>query len=112
MITELAILRISPDANASFEAAVASVENLLATAAGHIRHRLASAIDRPDLYLLEVDWRDLAAYTECFEPSSAHAQFMEALGPFLVAEPMVLHVPTKTQRTMEVTNRPVDRLTG
>ncbi len=99
MITELAILRISPDANAGFEAAFASVEPLLADAEGHVWHRLVAAADRDDEYLLEVDWRDLAAHTEAFEPSSAHTQFMAALEPFLVDEPAVYHVPTATRRT-------------
>jgi heme-degrading monooxygenase HmoA len=83
MITELAILRISPDTNARFEAAFASVEPLLADAKGHVWHRLVASVDRTDHYLLEVEWRDLAAHTEYFEPSSAHTQFMGALEPFL-----------------------------
>lgn len=97
MITELAILRISPDANAGFEAAFANVEPLLADAEGHVWHRLVAAADRNDHYLLEVEWRDLAAHTECFEPSSAHTQFIRALEPFLVDEPTVVHVPTATR---------------
>lgn len=94
MITEFAILRIIPGANAGFEAAFASVEPLLADAEGHVWHRLVAAADRNDEYLLEVEWRDLAAHTEDFEPSSAHTQFMAVLEPFLLDEPTVFHVPT------------------
>lgn len=97
MITELAILRINPDAHAGFEAAFGSVEPFLADADGHVWHRLAATIDRKDHYLLEVVWRDLAAHIDVFEPSSAHTQFMGALEPFLVEEPTVFHVPTATR---------------
>jgi hypothetical protein len=57
---------------------------------------LLPPVDRTDHYLLEVEWRDLAAHTEYFEPSSAYTQFMGALEPFLVDEPIVVHVPTAT----------------
>jgi heme-degrading monooxygenase HmoA len=96
MITELAILRISPDTNTRFEVAFASVEPLLAGAEGHVWHRFVASVDRTDHYLLEVVWRDLAAHTEYFEPSSAHTQFMETLEPFLVDDPIVVHVPAAT----------------
>ena len=66
MITEPAILRISPDTNARFEVAFASVEPLLADAEGRGWHRLVASVDRTDHYLLEVEWRDLAAHTEFF----------------------------------------------
>ncbi|QUS41911.1 antibiotic biosynthesis monooxygenase [Tardiphaga alba] len=97
MITELAILRIRSDAHAGFEAAFARVAPLLARAEGHVWHRLVATADHDDFYLLEVAWRDLAAHTEHFEPSSAHTEFMEVLGPFLVDEPVVIHVPTATR---------------
>jgi heme-degrading monooxygenase HmoA len=90
---ELAFLSIRPGAEAAFEAAFAGVAGLLAGAEGHVRHRLVPSLDRADVYLLEVEWTDLAAHVETFEPSDAHARFMAALEPFLAAEPNVFHVP-------------------
>jgi heme-degrading monooxygenase HmoA len=72
------------------------VEQLLADAEGLVWHRLVASVDRGEHYLLEVEWRDLAAHTEYFEPSSAYAKFVGALEPFLVDEPIVVHVPTAT----------------
>lgn len=92
-VTELALLSVLPGQGAAFEAAFASVASLVSSAGGHIRHRLVSAVDRADAYLLEVDWTDLAAHVERFEPSAAHARFMASLEPFLAAEPFVIHVP-------------------
>lgn len=93
MVTELAFLPIRHGEEAAFEAAFASVVPLLAGADGHLRHRLVRSLDQRDLHLLEVDWRDLAAHVDAFEPSDAHARFMAALAPFLAAEPNVIHVP-------------------
>lgn len=93
-VTELAVLSIQPGQGAAFEAAFTSVAGLVANAEGHIRYRLVPSIDRADVYLLEVDWTDLAAHVEKFEPSTAHARFMASLEHFLAAEPFVLHVPS------------------
>ena len=92
-VTELAWLSIQPGQGAAFEATFASVAGLVSSAEGHIRHRLVPAVDRDDAYLLEVDWTDLAAHVERFEPSDAHARFMASIEPFLAAEPLIIHVP-------------------
>ncbi|RXD04820.1 antibiotic biosynthesis monooxygenase [Sphingomonas sp. UV9] len=93
MITELALLRLLPGSAPAFERAFASVAPLLAEADGCLRHRLVPTLDRPDVYLLEVVWRDLAAHTQGFEPSDAHARFMAPLEPMLSDDPIVVHVP-------------------
>lgn len=61
-VTELAVLSIQPGQSAAFEAAFSSVAGLVASAEGHIGHRLVPSVDRADVYLLEVDWTDLAAH--------------------------------------------------
>jgi heme-degrading monooxygenase HmoA len=96
MVTELAFLSIRPGEHASFEAAFACVSGLLAAADGHRAHRLVPSLDHADLYVLEVQWRDLAAHVDMFEPSDSHARFMAALEPFFAAEPRVLHVPARS----------------
>ena len=94
MITELALLRLLPGSAPAFERAFASVAPLLAGTDGCLRHRLLRTLDSPDLYLLEVVWRDLEAHTQGFEPSYVHARFMAPLVPMLSGEPIVAHVPT------------------
>ena len=64
MITELALLRLLPGSAPAFERAFASVAPLLAGADGCLRYRLVPTLDDPDVYLLEVVWRDLAAHTQ------------------------------------------------
>lgn len=94
MVTELALLRLEPGSGPAFEAAFSSVASLLMGADGYLRHRLAPTLDDADLYLLQVEWRDLAAHIVGFEPSDAHVRFMAALEPMLVGAPIVVHVPT------------------
>lgn len=97
MVTEFAIFRVERGRGPEFEAAFAGVVSQLAEADGHLQHRLTATLDEAELYLLQVEWRDLAAHTQGFEPSQAHTQFISALAPFLVEEPVVLHVPTDTR---------------
>jgi len=97
MVTELVILRLDPGSGPAFEAAFASVASLLTGADGYVRHRLAPTLDGEDSYLLQVEWRDLEAHTQGFEPSEAHARFIAALDPLFAASPIVVHVPTDTR---------------
>ncbi|MBO1077327.1 antibiotic biosynthesis monooxygenase family protein [Roseomonas marmotae] len=97
MTTELALLLLRPGSSSAFVAAFADVAPLLTSADGYIRHRLVPALEDADLYLLTVDWRDVAAHKEGFEPSEAHARFMARLEPFLSGNPVVLHVEAGPQ---------------
>lgn len=99
MVTELAILRVDQGRSLEFEAAFASVVSLLAGADGYVQHCLAPTLDEAGLYLLQVEWRDLEAHIQGFEPSPAHERFISALAPFLAEEPVVLHMPTDTLST-------------
>jgi heme-degrading monooxygenase HmoA len=94
MVTELALLRLQRGCGLAFEAAFARVAPLLTGADGYLRHRLVPTLDDADLYLLEVEWRDLAAHTLGFEPSDGHARFMAPLEPMFVGAPIVVHVLT------------------
>jgi heme-degrading monooxygenase HmoA len=96
MVTELAILSIRPGEKKSFEAAFARVAGLLAAADGHHAHRLVPSVDQAGIYVLEVQWRDLAAHVDTFEPSAAHARFIAALEPYFADAPRVIHVPTRS----------------
>ncbi|RMI17079.1 antibiotic biosynthesis monooxygenase [Pseudoroseomonas wenyumeiae] len=97
MITEFALLHLLPGSGSAFVTTFANVAPLLTNADGYIRHRLVPAFENADLYLLVVDWRDLAAHTQGFEPSEAHARFMAPLEPLLSGDPIVLHVEAGSQ---------------
>jgi heme-degrading monooxygenase HmoA len=97
MVTEFVTFRLEPGSGPGFEQAFVGVACLLTGADGHLRHRLVPMLDDPNSFLLQVEWRDLAAHIEGFEPSEAHEQFITALVPFLVEEPTVVHIPTDPQ---------------
>lgn len=98
MVTEFAIFHLLPGRGPEFETAFAGVAALLAGADGYRGHRLIPTLDEADGYVLQVDWRDLAAHTEAFEPSDAHARFIAALTPHLASEPVVAHIrPTRAE---------------
>lgn len=92
MVTEFAIFQLRAGRGPQFETAFAAVAPLLEGADGYRGHRLTQTLDTGESYLLQVDWRDLAAHTEGFEPSEAHARFMAGLSPHLASEPAVAHV--------------------
>jgi len=93
MVTEFAIFQLRAGRGPQFETAFADVAPLLEGADGYRGHRLTPTLDAAESHLLQVDWRDLAAHTEGFEPSEAHARFMAALSPHLACEPVVAHIP-------------------
>lgn len=97
MVTELVILRLEPGNGPRFEAAFEGVAWLLIAADGYLWHRLTSTLDDADVYVLQVEWRDLAAHVEGFEPSREHGRFMAALEPLLAAEPIVVHVSAEAR---------------
>ena len=94
MVTELAVLRLEPGSGLAFEAAFARATSLLTGADGYLRHRLVPTLDDANLYLLQVEWRDLAAHTAGLEPGDAHARFIAPLEPMLAGAPIGVHVPT------------------
>ena len=79
--------------HAAFGAAFDRAQTHLTHADGYRRHHLAPALHEDGLYLLEVQWRDLAAHVQGAGPNPAHASFMRELAPHLAGPPGVLHVP-------------------
>lgn len=92
-VREVVSLRVRHGSGPAFEAAFERVQIHLTDADGYRRHHLAPALNEDGSYLLEVQWRDLAAHIQGFEPSPAHASFMRELAPHLAEPPRVLHVP-------------------
>jgi len=92
-VREVVSLRVRPGSGPAFEAAFDRVQTHLTDADGYRRHHLAPALHEDGSYLLEVQWRDLAAHVQGFELSPAHESFMRELTPHLAEPPSVLHVP-------------------
>ncbi len=91
MILESAILDVSPQRTAEFEAAFARAESIISAASGYISHELLRCVERPGRYLLLVRWRALEDHTEGFRKSAPYLEWKRLLHHFYDPFPTVEH---------------------
>lgn len=91
MILEHAVLPVRPDRAAAFEAAFEEAKGIIAAAPGFAGLRLARGVERPDTYLLLVEWAELADHTEGFRGSDAYQEWRRLLHHFYDPFPEVEH---------------------
>jgi heme-degrading monooxygenase HmoA len=94
MIYEIAHLRIQPDTNAAFEAAVTQAIPLFQRSKGCLSMRLEQCIERADGYRLVVGWETLEAHTVHFRGSEEFQAWRALVGGFFTAPPEVEHMNT------------------
>ena len=92
MITEIALIEVTPGDEAAFEAAVATAVPLFETAEGCHGVQLRRSVEFPSRYRLVVDWETVEHHTVIFRGSAAFARWRELAGPFFAAPPQVEHV--------------------
>lgn len=87
MITEHAVLKVRPGEVARFESAMQAAKPLIAASPGFqgIAVRRAAEGDE-SLYLLLVEWDDIASHKEGFRKSDRYQEWRAVLHPFY--EPM------------------------
>lgn len=91
MILEHALLPVRPDEGAAFEAAFAEAKSLIIGSPGCRRVEISRCLERPDGYLLLVEWDSLEAHTEGFRGSPAFTRWRELLHHFYDPAPVVEH---------------------
>jgi heme-degrading monooxygenase HmoA len=91
MILEHALLAIKPGESAAFEAAMARARPLIAASPGFRSIAVRKACDSPDLYLLLVEWDDIASHRDGFRWSSRYAEWRAVLHPFYDPMPVVAY---------------------
>jgi len=91
MITEHAELPVTPGREAEFETAFADAKALIAASPGFVGLTLSRGIERPDVYLLLVEWESVEAHQVGFRGSSAYAKWRELLHHFYDPFPSVEH---------------------
>lgn len=91
MILEHALLDIRPRDSASFEAAFREAQTIIASMPGYRSHSLSRCVERPDRYLLLVEWDSLEDHTEGFRKSPEYNQWRELLHHFYDPFPEVHH---------------------
>jgi heme-degrading monooxygenase HmoA len=101
MILEIADIRIHPDHNEAFEAAVArGVREVISHAHGYQRHTLCKGIENPQRYVLQIVWATLEDHTVGFRQSDAFTQWRNIVGPFFAAPPVVEHFDWASPETL------------
>ena len=90
-ILELAILDVKPGRCAEFEAAFAQAQRIISASPGYQAHELRRCLERPDRYLLLVQWRTLEDHTEGFRKSAPYQEWRRLLHHFYEPFPAVEH---------------------
>lgn len=90
-VLEVAVLNVRPGQEAGFEAAFGKARHIISAAPGYIRHELQRCIEKPNQYILLVQWRSLKDHTEGFRGSESYAEWKKLLHHFYSPFPTVEH---------------------
>jgi len=91
VILEHALLPVKPGEEAAFESAFAEAKAIIAAMPGFLRLTLSRCLERPNTYLLLVEWDRLVDHTEGFRGSSQYQEWRRLLHPFYEPFPVVEH---------------------
>jgi len=92
MIEEVADIRILPDQQQAFEAAIhTGVTTVIARAKGFCGYSVSRGIETPTRYLLRIQWETVEDHTIGFRQSPLFTQWRAIVSPFFAAPPVVEH---------------------
>ena len=91
MILEVAILDIKPGMETDFESAFARAQKIISSMPGYISHELQHCLDKPNRYILLVNWETLEHHTVGFRESPQYQEWRSLLHHFYDPFPVVQH---------------------
>lgn len=91
MIIETAQIQINDGQDAAFEAALEQAKLVVAQAKGFNGLYVHRGIERPDVYLLALEWETVEDHTVGFRESDLFVQWRALIGPFFAKPPVVEH---------------------
>ena len=92
MIYEVADIRVAPDQQAEFEAAIKrGVDTVISKSKGFEGYSVGRSIETPGRYLLRIRWATLENHTVDFRESAAFQDWRAIVGPFFLSPPSVEH---------------------
>lgn len=91
MIVEQGILHIVAGQEDDFEQAMQQATPIISAMPGFLRIQVSRGVERPDTYLLLVEWDTLAEHTEGFRGSAEYAQWRALLHDFYDPFPTIEH---------------------
>ena len=97
-VLEHAFLKISPDDVAAFEAGFDEARLVIGAAPGCRWVELHRGVERPETYLLLVEWDTLDDHT-AFRSSDAFPRWRAPIQPYFAAAPQMEHFTVVVART-------------
>ena len=91
VILEHALLQVKSGRSAEFEDAFSRAKQIISSMAGFRRLSLSRCLERPDTYLLLVEWDSLEDHVEGFRKSPQYEQWRSLLHDFYDPFPTVEH---------------------
>jgi heme-degrading monooxygenase HmoA len=91
MILEQALLPVKPGQEPEFEAAFEQAKAIISAVPGFRSFKLSRCIERPNTYLLLVEWERLEDHTEGFRGSPEYQHWRALLHHFYEPFPTVEH---------------------
>ena len=98
MILELADIRIKPDSQSDFDAAIKKgVETVISKAKGFRGYKVQKGIESVDRYILMIYWDTVENHTVDFRGSPAFQDWRAIVGSFFAGPPNVEHFNLLTE---------------
>jgi heme-degrading monooxygenase HmoA len=91
VVTEQAVLDVKAGQEAAFEAAFGTARQIIASMQGFESLRLLRCLERPNRYLLLVEWATLEDHTVGFRGSAEYQEWKRLLHHFYDPFPTVEH---------------------
>ena len=91
MILEMAVLNVRPRQVSDFEQSFAQAQSIIASMPGYISHQLQRCLEKPERYLLLVQWRSLEDHVDGFRGSPQYQEWKALLHHFYDPFPEVEH---------------------
>jgi heme-degrading monooxygenase HmoA len=93
-ILEHAVLPVIPGREDEFMATMEQAKAIIAASPGFLSLRVERCVERPNAFLLLVQWETLEDHTEGFRGSDAYAEWRALLHHFYDPFPVVEHFET------------------
>ncbi|NOX75239.1 MAG: antibiotic biosynthesis monooxygenase [Gammaproteobacteria bacterium] len=91
MILEVAILDVKKGEEKNFESAFSRAQIIISSMEGYISHQLKNCIEKPNRYILLVNWETIENHTIGFRESKQYQEWQKLLHHFYDPFPEVHH---------------------
>ena len=91
MVLEVAVLDVLPGAGSRFQHDFEKAQKIICSMSGYVDHQLRRCIEKPDRYLLLVNWENLEDHTIGFRQSAQYQEWKKILHHYYDPFPTVEH---------------------